>query len=138
MDPLREAIGKALATDAPLQALLGAPGEVHHAKAPSKAKYPYVVFNRQAGTNVWAMGPKPAFRDDLWLVKGVCRDLDAGSAEDIDARCEEVLNDAALEVAGHRHLFCLRESDMPTYSEADSGEAIYHCGGLYRIKEEPL
>lgn len=138
MDPLRAAIAETLGADGALGALLGAPGEIHHAKAPPKATYPYVIFNCQAGSNAWAMASKPAFKDSLWLVKGICRGLDAGEAEDIDTRCEELLNDAAFEVAGHRHLFCLRESDMPTYSEDDSGEAIYHCGGLYRIKEEPL
>lgn len=134
MDQVRTAIYQHLTADTELSDLLTG---IHHLKAPSNSEYPYAIFHRQAGTPAWTMGKAPAFKDELWLVKGVARGLKADAAEDIDARCEALLNDAPLSLEGKTLLFCLRESDMPPYSEADGGEAIYHVGGLYRLKVEP-
>lgn len=138
MDALRAAIGGALGADAGLEALLSAPGEIHHDKAPADAKYPYLIFREQSPPlPLWAMGRKPAVEESLWLVKGVCRGLDAEGAEDINTRCQEVLNDAELEIEGMTKLFCLREAGMPPYSEEDTGETIYHRGSLFRVKVQP-
>jgi hypothetical protein len=133
MDSVRKAIYAVLSADEQLKELAHG---IYHDKAPQDAKYPYVIFHRQAGTPVWAMSGRPAFKEEVWLVKGIARGEAADAAEDIDGRCEALLNDAALEVEGATTLFCLRESDMPSYSEADSAEAIFHRGGLYRVKIE--
>jgi hypothetical protein len=134
MDVVRTAIYQRLAASSDLSDLLTG---IHHLKAPPSSKYPYAIFHRQAGTLAWTMGKHPAFKDELWLVKGVARGLKADAADDIDARCEALLNDAPLALEGKTLLFCLRESDVPAYSEADGGEAIFHVGGLYRLKVEP-
>jgi len=138
MDSVRKAIGEALVEDEALAALLSKPGEIHHDKAPADAAYPYAIFRLQSPERPsWTMQGPPAFEEMLWLVKGVCRGLDAEGAEDINTRCAEILNDADLEITGPSLRFCLRESGMPPYSEDDSGETIYHRGSLYRVVVEP-
>jgi len=138
MDPLRKAMRARLVADATLKALLAKPDAIYHAFAPEGAQYPYVIFNAQTpDMPLLSMGKKPALIEYLWLVKGVVRGTKADAAEDIDARCTELLNDAPLTIEGKTLLYVLRESGMPPYSEVDSGEPIFHRGGLYRIKVEP-
>lgn len=136
MDPVRVAIRSHLAADATLKGLLSAGDAIYHAFAPETSEYPYAIFNRMSGTPVWAMTSTPALRSELWLVKGVTRGNQADAAEAIDSRCDELLNDAPLEITGRTLLYIRRESDMPAYNEVDSGEAIFHVGGLYRVSYE--
>ena len=132
-DPIRAALGAYLSGDDELMAI--ATG-VHEEVAPAKAVYPYVIFARQApGRLIWSM--RDYFREQLWLVKGICRGSDAAPAESIDRRCEALLRDADLIIAGGRLMDLRRESDMLPLGRPDNGEVVYHRGGLYRLQVEP-
>jgi hypothetical protein len=133
-DPIRAAIGGLLSGDEALRAL--ATGGVHHGMAPQAADYPFVVFHRQSGVMVWSM--RDFWRNQVWTVKGVCRDGDAAAAEAIDARCEELLNDATMDIEGARLMYLRRESDIPPLqATADNGGIIFQVGGMYRVQAEP-
>lgn len=131
--PTRKALYELLSGDSDLSSI--ATGGVYHRVAPENTEPPYVIFHRQAGTEVWSM--TDAFKNELWLVKGVSRGGSASLAEDIDIRCEELLNDAALSISDSTLLYLRRESTVD-YGQADSGEMIHHVGGLYRCFRQPL
>lgn len=132
MNSVRKAIFEALNADAELGDLAAG---IYHQKAPEKAAYPYVLFHKQADTSRWTMRTEDT--DQVWLVKGVCRGGDAEEAEDIDARCQAILNGLQLELndPDRRHEYLARESgnDM---SEIDKGETVFHVFSLYRVVVE--
>jgi hypothetical protein len=128
-DPVRAGIYSALREDAELGELLSAPTEIHHRKAASGSTPPYVVFNLQAGTEIWTFGK--GAEQALWLIKGICRGLKADAAESIDRRAQATLHKRRLEIEGGR-LSILRESAVD-YSEVESGETWHHVGSIYRI-----
>jgi Protein of unknown function (DUF3168) len=133
-DPIRAALFAVLDGDDTLGEL--ATGGVWHLRAEAEAAFPYCVFNKQSGLPIRAMGAV-AFVNQLWLVKGLCRGSDQGEAEAIDARCEQLLDGAALAIEGFELLGCERETDV-VFPEDDSGETIFHCGALYRLRAQPL
>lgn len=128
-DPVRVALYTCLAGDDDLQGLLSGPTAIFHAKAPQGTEPPYVIFNLMSGTEVWTFGD--SHERAIWLVKGVCRDGSATAAEEIDARCRELLNRTRLAVAGGT-LTILRES-VVSYGEDRDGETWPHRGSLYRV-----
>lgn len=128
-DPVRSAIYKRLDTDATLTALLSGPHKIHEEKAPAGTEPPYIVFQRQAGTEQWVFGA--GNERAIWLVRGVCRGLKSTPAEEIDARCRELLHRTKLPIPGG-NLTILRESPV-SYGDDDSGEHWFHRGGLYRV-----
>lgn len=134
MNPVREAIYGVLSGDAELQSLLSEPDAIHHRRAPKGAQTPYVIFFRMPGTSESAM-KGPLLRSALWVVKGVVRGYDATPAEDIDARAEELLHNAKLQLSRGTALDCARESDVE-YGEDDQDAVIHHVGGLYRVWSE--
>lgn len=127
------AIFQLLSNDTELHALLSAPDAVYPDFAPEGAVYPYVIFGPLPGVLSWAF--RSFARNQLWLVKGVCRGGDAEPARAIDARCEKLLNDAQLVIEGSHLLYLRRESDVPQ-SEIDGGDLITESGGLYRVMTE--
>ena len=128
-DPVRAALYGCLAADATLEALLSKPEAIFEEKAPQGTEPPYVIFQRQAGTDQWTFGPSN--ERAIWLVKGVCRGGTSTSAEEIDARSRELLHRTQLAVPGGI-LTILRESPV-SYGEASDGDEWRHRGGLYRI-----
>jgi hypothetical protein len=127
--PIRAALYAALANDEEIKAL--ATG-VYHQLAPETAAYPFVIFNRQSGVSVRRMGGE-AYRNQVWQVQGLARGGSAAAAEAIDERCAELLDGAALEIAGFTTLAVTRESGLD-YAEEDNGEIIHHVVGLYRLQ----
>jgi len=126
-----------LAGDSTLNALLGTPATgygkaIYHQEAPQGATYPYVIFNKQAGTPTDAFGKPSAMDTDVWLVKGVDRGTSADTAEAISSRIQTLLNDATLSVSGQTVLYLRRQSDVE-YSEVSEGVRFSHCGSLYRL-----
>jgi hypothetical protein len=132
VDPIREALASLLTDDATLTER--APNGIHHLRAPQGTEVPYGIFNEQSGLPIRSFGDKS--KNQLWLVKGVCRGGDQGEAEAIDARCEELLDRQTFAIAGFDLLGCERETDV-IYPEDDQGETIYHVGALYRIQTYP-
>jgi hypothetical protein len=136
VDPIRGALFAVLDGDAELSSLVTGTDEggVFHLRAPAEAEFPYVVFNEQSGL------PMRSFRDSsknqLWLIKGLCRGGDQGEAEAIDARCAALFDRGRFEIEGFDLLGCERGTDV-RYPEDDSGETIFHVGALYRVQTYP-
>jgi hypothetical protein len=132
VDPVRAAIFAVLDDDEVLAGF--APNGIHHLRAPQGTEAPYAIFNEQSGLPVRSFGD--AARNQLWLVKGVCRGGDQGEAEAIDARCAQLLDRRSFPVEGMELLGCERETDA-IFPEDDDGETIYHVGALYRVQTLP-
>jgi hypothetical protein len=130
--PIRTALYGLLSADDTLKAL--AAGGIHHQRAPEGTTGAYCIFHKQSGAEVWSMAD--AFKNQLWLVKGVCRGGDAEEAEAIDERCTELLNDGLISIESHATMYLRRESDVD-YPQDDDGETIFHVGALYRLMAEP-
>jgi hypothetical protein len=136
VNPLRKALYAKLSGDATLTAKLSSATAIYHKLAPEGAVPPYVVFRQISGTRQWAF-QGGQIRWPMWLVMAVDRGPTAEVAEDIDARIDELLNDAKLTIEGFNHLAIYREMDMPEPVTDDSGEILQSVGGLYKIATEP-
>lgn len=138
---VRRAIYGTMAGDSTLVALLSqSPGSgftksIYHSIAPSGAGFPYIVFQKQAGTPTDTFGRAGAFENDVWMVKAVDRATSADGAEAIQARVAVLLNDAALSISGATHLYLRRESDIE-YPEVIDGVRYVHAGSLFRLVYE--
>lgn len=135
--PVRRALYGTLAGDVTLNALLGTPAtgfskSIYHRQAPSGAAFPFVIFQKQAGTPQDAFGDPGALEHDVWLIKGVARDMSADTAEAIQARLITLLNDAALSISGATLAYLRRQSDVE-YGETVDGVRYEHSGALFRL-----
>lgn len=135
--PIRRAIYGKLSGDTTLNNLLGTPAtgytkSIYYQIVPAGAQFPFVVFQKQAGTPTQAFGAPSAMETDVWLVKGVDRDTTADDAEAIQARVMALLNDTTLTISGANLQFLRRESDVD-YSEVDDGVTYRHAGSLFRL-----
>lgn len=128
MDPMRAAIADLLENDAELQAL--APGGVHWRSAPEGTTPPLVIFDRSTGSRTYTFDGPP-LHNTSWTVKGVGFVSDA---EDIDARCRQVLAGASLPGVDLR-LAPMADNDV-SYQEDSSGELYDHIGTEYRVVSE--
>lgn len=135
MDPFRKALYEKLTGDATLTALLHSPTSVFHKLAPEGSTPPYIVYSKLPGQLQWTFGGNP-LRWPLWVIKGVDRGGSASTVEAIDARLEELLTDAPLNVEGYNLLYLRRETDMPEPIIADTGEQVHECGGIFRVAIE--
>lgn len=134
---IRRAIYGAMAGDSTLTGMLGTPGagftqSLYYQQAPQDAPYPFVIFQKQSGTPIEAMGDPSALEDDLWLVKALDRSTSADVAEAISARVTSLLNDASLSISGATLCYLRRQSDVD-YSETIDGVVYKHVGSLYRL-----
>jgi hypothetical protein len=133
----RRAIYGKLSGDTTLNNLLGTPAtgyskSIYYQIVPANAGFPFVVFQKQAGTPTQAFGSPSAMETEVWLVKGIDRDTTADDAEAIQARIMALLNDTTLTISGSTLQFLRRESDID-YSEVDDGVTYRHAGSLYRL-----
>jgi hypothetical protein len=135
VNPVRQALYSRLAGDVTLVAMLSTPTAIYHQIAPREAGEPLIVFNKQAGRDVYAFGAR-AFVNQLWLVKATDRSLSATRAEDIAARIDVVLMDAPLTLPAGSVAYCRRETEID-YPEPDGADLFHHVGGIYRITTTP-
>lgn len=116
-----------------------APGGIHYGKAPQKATFPYVLFQKQTGVPSYTFDAAPATESQLWQVKAVALDTAAASgqeqAETIDARINALLNNHELALpGGHKCLNLRREIDLDYRVEREGGGYEYHVGALWRVE----
>lgn len=136
-DPqIASAVYDLLSADATLTALLSSPEAIYQDYAPENAQLPYVIFCEHTGTRTGRGFRGTYVRDQLWLVKGICRGKSPTAARKIDFRCEQLLDEVDLLVAAGRSMNLRREQDI-SLAQADSGETVYQRGGLYRLQSEP-
>lgn len=126
-----------LAGDTTLNNLLAAPPtgyskNIFHQEAPANAQFPFVLFNKQAGTPTGSFGDPSALEYDVWLVKAVDRSTSADVAESIASRISVLLNDASLSISGGVLLYLRRMSDVE-YLETADGVRYPHAGALFRL-----
>jgi hypothetical protein len=137
---VRRALYGKLAGDTTLNNLLGTPASgyskaIYHQTAPDGADYPFVIFNKQAGTPTYAFKGTTggaAFDTDVWLVKVIDRNTTADSAEDAAERLDVLLTDGVLSISGATQMLLLRQSDV-VYEEVDGDQRFQHVGSLYRL-----
>lgn len=133
MKAVREAIRTRLLADTTLTAMLASPQAVYYDRAPTvTAARPYVVFFRSSRRDQWTFGGDSLIWQK-WTVKGVADQQ--GQAEDIDERCQQVLNGAELTVTGETCLFLLSSSGL-SFTEEDGAERIQHVGTIYDLTTE--
>lgn len=124
-----------LSTDDALGEMLSAPDAVFPLEAPEGTSYPFVVFSQVAPGDIERTFRKKA-RNQLWLVAAVDRSGDPATAEAIDRRCEELLDEASFALEnGLRLTGIWRVRDIPAH-EIDGGELVIHAGGVYRVMWE--
>jgi hypothetical protein len=136
-DPeVARAIFAVLDADAELAGLLSVPHAIFQDFAREGARLPYVIFSLHTGPRT-ARGMHGSFlREQLWLVKGVCRGKSPTVARKIDFRCEQLLDEVQFPIASGRLLNSQRERDVAT-AQVDSGEVVYQRGGMYVVTSEP-
>ena len=141
---VRRAIYGKLAADTTLTAMLGTPApgyaqNIYYQRAPSKAGFPYVIFQKQASTPRYALGGR-AYDNDIWLIKGVVRSdpKTAGTADVVDniaSRLDALLTDSTLSISGKTLLYLRRDSDVDYPEDAD-GVVYLHSGSTFRLISE--
>jgi len=134
---IRRALYGKLAGDSTLTTSLGvaAPGytqAIYHEVAPEGAQFPYLIFQKQAGTPTGTFGVPSAMENDVWLVKAVDRSTTADAAEAIAKRVADLLNDASLSISGATLCYLRRESDVQ-FPEVVDGVTYRHAGSLFRL-----
>lgn len=116
-----------------------ATGGIHHQLAPETASMPYVVFQRQASSDVVrAFKNNLIAENDLWLVKAVS-DEDSSTVKEPQQLNEDILE--AVEAAIGTELTLAsggtwdveRVSDIPEYTETVNDRLIFHNGFLLRV-----
>jgi hypothetical protein len=132
----RRAIYGKLAGDTTLNGYLGTPPtgyskSIFYQQAPQGARFPYVIFQKQAGTPRYAIGEK-AYDDEVWLVKGVDRSTDADVADAISSRIDALLTDGTISISGNTQLYLRRTSDID-FAETTDGVRYLHSGALFRL-----
>lgn len=132
MNPIRAAIDQKLAGDAQLMAL--ATGGVHYRKAPHGTVPPIVIFSRYSPSTPRYTFAGPGLDSEGWLVKGVAEKVRV--AEEINARCRELLDGASLVITDTLCHYMRRENDFDLDEEVD-GESYEHVGVIYRLISEP-
>lgn len=133
---VRQALDAVLRADGVLIGMLAHSDAIYHRRAPGESGTPLVIIDKQAGRPRWVFGSRSGILDDeLWTVKAVSLDRDAIQAEDIAARIDTVLTDAALDVDARTVLWVRRESDVDF--GVDEGQFTWqHVGAVYRVVTE--
>ncbi len=127
---LDAAIYSKLTSGTALTALLSGTTAVYNRLAPMSVSMPLVVFQWQGGGDENLTPSR--MRNVVYVIKGVAETLSA--AEAIDEQVDALLHDKALTVTGWTNFWLARTQDV-AYAEVDpAGEAIYHTGGLYRVR----
>lgn len=138
---VRRALYGKLAGDSTLNGLLAtAPDNfsksIYYQLAPSGAHPPYVIFNQQAGSPIYAMDSTNQIDDELWQIKGIEPSTPPNfSADRVDAiatRLDDLLTDGTISISGKTQRYLRRETDV-SYSETLDGVLWRHAGALYRL-----
>lgn len=121
-----------LAGDSALIAFLpdGTDG-VHADEAPPAAKFPLVIHQFQAGTDVRGSGPYRIMTNGLWIVKAVGETRDRLTIKPIADRIDVLLQAASGAAADGLVFSSVREFPF-RLNENENGHDYRHLGGGYR------
>ncbi len=135
----RRAIYGKLAGDSTLNSYLNTPPagyahSIYYEVAPDGADYPFVIFQKQAGTPQFGLNDTAPIVAEVWMIKAVDRDATtADVAEAIGERVKVLLDDASLNVSGVTHRFLRYESDTDYAEVLDNGLRYTHSGSFFRL-----
>lgn len=130
MNPVREGIWNILSADSTLLGL--ATGGIHWREAPGGTQPPLCIYAKQAGTRFYTFAGPPML-SEVYTVKGVGF---ADDAEDIDLRCQYLLDNAVITVDDRILLLKPMAEEDIAYGEDVDGEHYEHVGTHYRVVTE--
>ena len=131
MNPVRAGLYAKLTATSAITSQLASTDAIYHGQAPPDARWPYLIFHKQAGTKVHAFGAI-AFKREVWLVKAVDRNTTSNLAESISEACDAVLDGGSLTVAG-KTLADLRHVGDVDYLEDSGDQQFRHHGATWRV-----
>jgi hypothetical protein len=131
VNPVRQGIYTKLAATNAVTSKLATTTSIFHARAPENAAYPFILFNKQAGTKRRAMGAN-AFEYEVWLVKAVDRNTTSNLAESIADAVDAALDLGTITVSGKTVADLHHVSDVD-YLEADGDQQFRHHGSTFRV-----
>jgi hypothetical protein len=136
---VRRAIHGKLRGDTTLSNLLGAPPagftkSTFDEVSPGGGEFPYVIVSQSSSVPIYALGGL-AMDNDLWLIKGVDKNISADRADAIADRLDALLTDGSLSISGATQLYLRRDSAV-RYSEVTDGTKYVHSGHLFRLMYE--
>jgi hypothetical protein len=131
--PIKQAIVQTLRANTSLHGQLL--GGIHEGFAPSKVKYPFLVYQLVFDPIAYTWGSLMHLAGfDLRIYH-----TDSVVANNLDALVLNTLNDAALSVAGQSTLFARRVADLSSPDVDDEGRKVYMAGGTYEVwTDQPL
>lgn len=117
-----------------LTALLAGSTSIYNMQAPDGATFDYCVWNLQGGgdDNLTAHRTK-----NLVLFVRAYSSTSAARAGSIDLQIDALLHKKVLSVSGWSNFWTAREEDIATVEVTESGNTIWMCGGLYRVRLSP-
>lgn len=125
------ALGSVLMSGTALTALLAGTTSVYHLQAPDEASFPYVVFNHQGGGPT---GDSPSrIEDNVWWIR--CYSVTSAlSSAQIFEQVDALLHRINIVITGATTFWCQRESNIALIENQPTGNKIFTCGGMYRIR----
>ncbi len=133
MNLLETEIFELLTGDATLTGLLNNPESVYYGRGPEGVDPPYVVFQQLSSVPQYVL-TKVAFENMIYLVKAVTLGPSSKLGGQIRDRFEELLQDAALSVAGYKTMKLRRESAIDYPESVPGGQEYRHRGSTFRVQ----
>jgi len=113
-----------------------------HGMGGPKAVYPLCAFSQASGVTRHTLSAV-ATDSQLWLVKAITRDTSASAtppsasiAENIDAACDDALDQETLTLTGGTCLYVAREGAV-NFTEVEGDQVFHHVGAYYRVIVTP-
>ena len=104
---------------------------IYHIQAPDAADLPYVVFNHQGG------GPElinPSnLESNVWWIRSYSMTSALNSAL-IFEQVDLLLHKKNITITDATTIQCVRDQNISLVENLPTGEPIYTCGGMYRIR----
>lgn len=107
-------------------------GRIYYQQAPAKAAFPYIIFDKQAGTRTRAFQAPNAFNKQVWLIKAVDRNTTADTADTIANLIDTTFNGGTITVTGWTVADLAHLSDV-SYPEPDGDQMFHHSGATYTV-----
>lgn len=125
------AIYSRLSGDATLTSL-GSTG-VYYGIAPQGATVPYVTIQLADGSDTRVFGARATVQE-RWLVKGWDSGPSHKRAKQLADRCDVLLDEYDLVVAGGTAMCCRRIGQLPDLSEEEDGVVYRQAGARYELE----
>lgn len=103
---------------------------IYNKIAPSGVSLPVVIFQWQGGGDENLTPGRQ--RNPVYTIKGVASTQTKAAA--LDGHIDTLLHHATLTVTGFTNFWTAREGDVNYVETDEGGNAVYHIGGMYRIR----